>query len=370
MKRLLLLGGGHSHLRVMAQLARRPLEGWQVELLTPSPRQIYSGMLPGWVAGHYQLDQCAIELHPLAARAGIRFTLGSAAALDAAQRQVTTEDGRTRGYDLLSIDVGAQADAGPIAGADEHAVGVRPMEDFVQQWDGLVRRIHGQCKRFDVLVLGAGAGGVELALALRHRALREGWSHLHVALAGTEAKPLASAPPAAQARALALMRQRGVAWHGQRRAVEVGPGEVRFDDGSALPADTCWLVTGAAALPWLAASGLACDDRGFVRVDATLRSLSHPDVFAAGDAAAHPTPLPRSGVYAVRAGAVLARNLPAACRGEPLTPWRPQRRALYLVSSGDRHAMAIWGGWVWAGRWVWRWKDGIDRRFVDSYAVG
>ena len=102
-------------------------------------------------------------------------------------------------------------------------------------------------------------------------------------------------------------------------------------------------------------------------MNAALQSVSHANVFAAGDIAAHPMALPRSGVYAVRAGPSLAHNLAAFCQGQPLAAWRPQRRALYLLSTGDGAAMGVWGGWCWSGRWVWRWKDWIDRRFVASF---
>jgi selenide,water dikinase len=127
--------------------------------------------------------------------------------------------------------------------------------------------------------------------------------------------------------------------------------------------------TGAAAPAWPAASGLATDADGFIRVGPTLQSLSHPQVFAAGDVAAYAQPRPKSGVYAVRAGPVLAQNLRAACEGQPLQAWTPQARALYLISTGERHALATWGRWSWSGAWVWRWKDRIDRQFMRRFGT-
>jgi selenide,water dikinase len=131
--------------------------------------------------------------------------------------------------------------------------------------------------------------------------------------------------------------------------------------------DACLAATGAAAPAWPAASGLAVDADGFIRVGPTLQSLSHPQVFAAGDVAALADARPKSGVYAVRAGPVLAHNLRAFCESRPLLAWSPQARALYLISTGERHALATWGRWSWSGRWVWRWKDRIDRAFVARY---
>jgi selenide,water dikinase len=129
-------------------------------------------------------------------------------------------------------------------------------------------------------------------------------------------------------------------------------------------------ATPATPHPWLAASALANDERGFVRVDDHLRSVSHAHVFATGDCATQDGhPHPRSGVYAVRQGPPLAYNLRAAATGMPLRPYRPQPLALALISTGTRHAVAVWGPIAFEGDWVWRWKDRIDRRFMRRYRV-
>lgn len=368
-KRLVLLGGGHAHLRVLAELARWPLRGWEVLLLTPDAQQVYSGMLPGWIAGHYTLAQCSIDLQSLARAADARLVLDAATGLDLPGRVVQARLHERIDFDVLSIDVGSAPPTDLFIGAGSHAVAVRPVPQFAAAWEGLVQRVHGSCRPFSVAVLGAGAGGVELALALRHRSLREGWSHVSVHLLGADAVPLPGAPPAAWQAVVRLLRQRCIQWHGESRATAVHADHVELAGGKSVPADACWIVTGAVAPKWLADSALATDDDGFVRVTPTLQSISHPQVFAAGDAASHHENLPRSGVYAVRSGAVLARNLHACCTGEPLRAWRPQSRALYLLSTGDRRALAIWGNAVGQGAWVWYWKDWIDRRFIRKYSV-
>jgi len=135
-----------------------------------------------------------------------------------------------------------------------------------------------------------------------------------------------------------------------------------------VPADLIVWATGAAAVPWVGQSGLACDDRGFAAVNDGLQSPSHPFVFAAGDVAAMTNrPVPKAGVFAVRQGPVLAANLRSYLAGEPLRPFRPQPRYLSLMSTGDGHAIASWAGLAWQGRWVWAWKDRIDRAFMRRY---
>lgn len=370
LRQLVLLGGGHAHLGVLADLAQRPLPGWQVTLVTPYRRQIYSGMLPGWVAGHYRLGECAVALDTLAGRAGALLHTSAGTALDLQHNTLHCADGTQLPFDRLSIDTGPVAALDELPGAAEHALPVRPIEGFVAAWPGVVQRIASQRQRFELVVLGAGAAGVELALAIHHRATAEGWQHLHTTLVGGSAEPLDGVAPGAGRRVAKLLAQRGIQWVGNRRAARVDAGQLVFADGGApLLFDACLAVTGAAAPAWPAASGLDTDARGFIRVKRTLQSTSHPQVTAAGDIAAYADARPKSGVFAVRAGPVLAQNLRALCTGQPPADWTPQQRALYLVSTGNHRAIAAWGRWAWNGAWVWRWKERIDRGFVARFGA-
>lgn len=369
MKRLVLLGGGHAQIAVLADLAERPLPRWDIRLVTPYRRQIYSGMLPGWMAGHYTIERCAIALDTLAARAGVALHETAANALDPAANELRCADGTTLAFDHLSIDTGPVPPSDELPGSEEHALTVRPIERFVAAWPQVIDRIRSERRRFKLVFLGAGAGGLELALAVRHKANSEGWPHLHIALVGRDALPLDGAPDSLRRRAMAMLAQHGVAWHGERQASRIEPDRLLFSRGEPLTFDVCLVATGAAAAAWPAASGLATDEDGFIRVGATLQSLSHPHILAAGDAAAYHCPRPKSGVFAVRAGPVLAGNLRAICQGRSPRTWSPQRHALYLISTGDHHALATWGPWAWGGRWVWYWKDRIDQRFVRRYGT-
>jgi selenide,water dikinase len=366
-KRLLLLGGGHAQLAVLASLAQRPMAGWDVRLVTPHRRQIYSGMLPGWVAGHYPLAACAIALDALAARGGVAFHQAAAVAIDPARPSIRCDDGAELPFDVLAIDTGPVAAIANLPGSVEHALPIRPIEGFVTAWPAIVERLRQAGPRFDLVILGAGAAGVEMAFATSHRAAVEGWSRLRLSLVGSDTQPLEGAPAKLRRQVAALLAERGIAWVGGRQAERIEPRLMRLGDGTTLAFDACLLVTGAAAPAWPRAAGLATDERGFIQVGPTLQSLSHAHVFAAGDIAALPETRPKSGVFAVRAGPALVRNLRALCEGRSLGAWHPQRRALYLISTGDRHAFATWGRWAWHGRWVWRWKDWIDRRFVNGY---
>lgn len=366
MKRLVLLGGGHAHLFVLERLARERPAAVELTLVSPSDSQVYSGMLPGWIAGTYPLAACSIPLGGLAKRAGARFVRQACARLDADGRIVETADGRRIEYDRLSIDAGAATAVHAIPGAATFATPVRPLDGFI----GAIRRFVADAAaghECDALVVGGGAAGVEIAFALQARLAALGRRDAHVAAVGAAVRPLDGLPRVVQWRAGKLMRDRGIVWLGGRRVCAITAEGAVLDEGTCIAARHVFLATGAAAQPWIAASGLATDREGYARVDAMLRSISHPQVFAAGDCASYATPRPKSGVFAVRAGPPLAENLLRSLAGEPLRAWRPQRRALYLVSTGAGEALGARGAFGWWGAWAWRWKDRIDRRFVERF---
>lgn len=365
MKRLVMLGGGHAHVHVLAAMAREPMPRVKSVLVTPHARQIYSGMIPGWVAGHYGLDQCAIALEPLARAAGTELALASAVAIDAAQRTVTLSDGRVAEYDALSIDTGSLFDRDAIAGAREHGLFVRPIEHFVVLFDDVLKL--ADQRALDVVVVGGGAAGFELAMALQHRLGTGGVERARICLVTGESSVLPGFGEAVRQAAQRQLRRARITVVNQR-CVEIGASHALLDNGARLACDVPVLALPGVAPPWVGGSGLALDPGGFIATGPTLQSASHPQVFAAGDVAARSDmTLPRSGVYAVRAGPALALNLRRFLAGGELQPWKTSLRSLYLLSCGERRAIASWGSWCVQGRWVWHWKDWIDRRFVDRF---
>ena len=346
MRRILLVGAGHAHLVVLRSLAKEPLHGARFALVSPRAKQIYSGMLPGVIAGHYRREEAEIDVAQLTERAHAEFIPGEVAALDAEQRSATLQDGTELDFDCASLNAGSLADTA-VPGSAQHALPVKPFDPLVE---GLEGSAGGH-----VAVVGGGAGGVELAMALRHRGLQ--------ASVYSEGTPFA--PRMAQRVAAALRRQSvnflamGVTRLAAGPTVITASTQARYD--------RVVLVSGAMPMPWIAGSRLATDERGFALVDATLRSVSHPEVFAAGDCATlQGRPVPRSGVYAVRQGETLAQNFRHLVRGEPLADYRPQRHALMLLTCGRRYAIAQRGAWSAEGRWGWWWKDRVDRAWIKS----
>jgi pyridine nucleotide-disulfide oxidoreductase family protein len=360
-RRLLLAGGGQAHVFVLRALAGG-LRDVDVTLVTPSDRLIYTGMLPGWIAGHYQLPSLTIPLQPLMQAARVQFVAARIEALDLQRRVAYTDAGQTMEFDWLSIATGPAPNIGSIEGAREYSLPLRPLDRFVAEWQRIEVRAQSARRPFRLTVIGSGAGGVEIALAARYR-----MPHAYVQLVTGAAPILPGHDSRARALALAALHRSGVQLV-DAEARKVERDSIALSDSSTLPTDATLLMTGAAADAWVRQTGLATDEAGFIAINACLQSTSHSFVFAAGDIATMLSARrPKSGVYAVRAGPRLAKNLLAKVNGGPLSRWRPQRRVLYLLSTGAKHAIASWGPIAFSGGWVWHWKNRIDRAYIAKF---
>jgi len=363
MKRLVLAGGGHAHLAVLDALAREPLRDVEVTLVTPVATQPYSGMLPGWIAGHYARPEIEIDLQSLARRANVTVLSGCIGAMDADRRRVTV-DRRQFEYNVLSLDVGSAIDTSRLETLGDRLLPLRPIPGFLERWPDVLDTARNR-PGFRIAVVGAGAAGIEVALAVRHAFDRERIDG-KVCLVAPREKFLAGHGPGARRRVADWMRRAGVELH-DGHAVGTRDG-LLMPDGSTILVDGVIAATGAAPPGWLKLSGLRLDQQGYVAVDSCHRSVSHSDVFAAGDVCSREDPhFARSGVHAVRAGPVLAANLAVALMGGHLREYRPRRRSLYLLACGPRSAIVSWGNLSAGGRWAWWWKDRIDRGFVGRH---
>jgi selenide,water dikinase len=365
-KRLLLLGGGHSQVEVIRRIGLQPLHHVRTTLVSPDRYTPYSGMLPGFVAGHYEFHDCHIDLERLCDSSGVEFRCSAAIGIDPTSNRVRCEDGSVFDYDALSIDIGSTPEADSVPGALDHATRVKPVAGFISVWDRIIDTARRQALR--IAVVGGGAGGVELALAMHHRLrARDGAAGFH--LLSDTATILPGFPARVGRIFKRVLDERGITIHIHSRIIRVGHGVLYRDTGSPLQADHIIWATAAGAPRWLAASGIQTDAHGFIAVNDALQSVSHPSVFAAGDIACMVNHArPKSGVYAVRQGPPLAENLRRALGGQLLAGYAPQKNALALISTGDKYAVASYGKFALEGKWVWHWKDRIDRRFMTKYS--
>lgn len=373
-KDLVLVGGGHAHVAVLKSLAMRPEPGVALTLVARDVHTPYSGMLPGFIAGHYSFDETHIDLGPLARFAGARLIHDEAIGLDLDKRLVRFAERPPIAYDLLSINIGSSPGVGLVEGARDHAIPVKPIDRFIPRWQALVEDVLKSEGPVRIGTIGAGAGGVELTLAAQYRLsrlLRERGCDprrlsFHLVTSAPTVLPTHNAR--VRDRFVRILRERNIDVRTGQTVVRASGEGICCQDGTEIALDHMFWVTAAQPADWPGASGLAVDEQGFVLVDENLRSTSDEHVFAVGDISQmEADPREKAGVFAVRQGPAVAKNLRHALRGEPLQPFRPQRRFLSLIGTGDRNAVASRGNWTLRGRWVWHWKDWIDRRFMDKY---
>ncbi|MCU0906465.1 MAG: selenide, water dikinase SelD, partial [Rhodobacteraceae bacterium] len=360
---LVLLGGGHTHALVLRAWAMRPLPGARLTLVNPGPTAPYTGMLPGLVEGLYARDDLDIDLVRLARAAGARLILDRACGPDLAARTVRLEKGMPVPFDLLSIDVGVTSALPDVPGAGL-VVPAKPLDAFADRWAGFLDAAVAGGPA-DAAVIGGGVAGVELAVSMARALARAAPGRATVALIARGAL-LGGLPAGVQTRMRDALRQAGVTVHDHATVTAVTADAVLTEAG---PVPSRFTVGAAGARPhdWLAATGLPQRD-GYLTVDAFLRSTGDPGVYAAGDCADFAArPLPKAGVHAVRQAPVLLHNLRAELTGAMRRPYRPQRDFLKLISTGDRGAIGTKWGLSAQGTWVWRWKDAIDRRFMDRF---
>jgi len=360
--RLVLVGAGHAHAQVLLGWARAPLPGVEVVVVSPQALAPYSGMVPGWLAGLYRFDEIVIDFPALCAAAGARWVASELEALDASRRRLQLSSGATLDYDVLSLNVGSTLR--PPSATGTSLLALRPLSHLRAGFDSLIEQWATDTSErpYTVTAVGGGAAGFEslLAVVARLRALRPQRAVQGCLVSRGAALLPGLSSPARRAAERALARA-GV-------TVRLGTG---WSEAIGRSSDLVLWATGAEAQAWQLdpdrRGPLAVSESGFVRIDAQLRSISHPQVYAVGDCAEWSEPLPKAGVYAVRMGPVLSRNLRAALGDGTSLVYRPQHHFLALLATGDGRAIASRGAFGAEGRWAWRWKDHIDRRFLGRF---
>ncbi|MEX1056243.1 MAG: FAD-dependent oxidoreductase, partial [Natronospirillum sp.] len=362
---LVLVGGGHTHALLIRRLGMKPIPGVRVTLVSENRLTPYSGMLPGLVAGHYDAAETHIDLNQLCQRAGVHFIEGRLDGLDPERQTLSIEDQPRLSYDVVSLDTGSTPNL-DLPGAHEHAVGVKPVSHFHATWQAMLRDSQANTEPQHWGVVGAGAGGVELVLAIAHRLRQQQHIRLHLFYSGQQ--PLQGYPDGVVRAAQDALTAAGVNSHSAFKVAKVTASGVSSHIGAQITLDKTLLVTPASAPDWPVVAGLDTANGGFVAVNKFLQSTSHPTVFAAGDVAEMINdPRPKAGVYAVRQAPTLYHNLRAYFAEAPMRPLRLQKQFLSLLSLGSQRATGSRNRLTVTGGWVWRWKDKIDRDFMARF---
>lgn len=363
---VLLIGGGHSHSLLIRQWAMKPLPGVRLTLVSRDVLTPYSGMLPGLVAGHYSFDDVHIDLRYLCEWASVRFIEAELTGLNLETQSVELRDRPSIHYDILSLDTGSTPTL-EVSGVEQYVTPVKPVHTFYERWQELELRVRHATSPIDLAVVGAGAGGFELLLAMRH-ALPVTACKVHWVLRGTTS--INDRVANVGEKALQAAKRAGVIVHTGFDVSKASAGLLHASDGRQLDVDETIWCTAAGAPSWPKEAGLNTDKSGFIETHATLQSTSHPMVFASGDIGSlAENPNAKAGVFAVRQAPVLFHNIRAFCLKEPLKKFVPQKKFLSLMATGGKSAIASRGKFVVEGAWVWKWKHAIDSKFMDKFSA-
>ena len=357
---VVLIGGGHTHALVLNELKTESLKGSHVTVINPENTAPYSGMLPGFVAGHYRRDELDIDIKALSQEVGATLTIGRAISMDLDKKVVTTDDGTQINYDLVSLDVGITSRMISLPGFSEHGIPAKPLGRFSMEWDNY-QATTGP-KR--VIVIGGGIAGAELAMAMAF-SLKMSSDDVSVTLLD-RSEILSHNSAKTQSCVRKELKRNSVCVREGVEVVRVNAENVVLSDDSTLDANFVVGAAGATPYSWLEQTGLSLHE-GFVTVNKYLVT-SQPEVFAVGDCA-HMTfdPRPKAGVYAVRQAPILLENIKRSLAGEGLASYAPQSDYLKLVSLGGKRAFGEKQGLSLSGSFIWRLKNYIDRSFMQQF---
>jgi len=376
-KHLVLVGGGHSHLAVLKHFGMKPVPGLALTLISRDISTPYSGSLPGFLSGLYDHDEIHIDLRPLAQFAGARIIQAEIQEIDLANKAVKMTSRPDINFDLISLNIGSSPNMASIPGAIRYGIGIKPIDRFIEEWPEILRNAIYRIRKdlpFRFVIVGGGPASVELALAAEFRISKEinlsasEKSKLQIQIISADNELLSLHNSRVRKFAVSVLEKRGIKVLLKTQIVSLSENTLICKGGSIIKADTIVCATGASIPSWPSECGLAITEDGFIEVSEKLQSTSHKYVFAAGDAATiKGEPRPKSGVYAVRQGAPLAKNLVRYATGKRLVSYKPQKHTLALISTGNKTAIASRNNFFFHGKLVWSLKNKIDKAFIRKY---
>ncbi|MCE9583179.1 MAG: selenide, water dikinase SelD [Planctomycetes bacterium] len=366
-KNVLLVGAGNAHIQFVKMFGMSPAPGVAVTLVCDFPAVPYSAMVPGHIGGDYTRDEITIDLGRLCRVSGVRFVGEAATAIDLAKRTVSFAARPELAWDVLSLGLGSLPALPPGLENSPSMWRMRPLGTTIDRLDALEKDLRAAPRPFHLAIAGGGASGCELALAIHRRFTKVPGFRLTVIQGNPRLLPTF---PAKAAKILEReFVQRGIALRVGTRISGGDAGSLELDGKERVPVDAVLWATTAAPPSLLRSTGLPLDPGGFMPVHDTLQSVANPAVFGTGDCIAfvsHPR-LPRNGVYAVRQGGILFRNLLSFLHERPLEPFVPQRFTRNILNTSDGQAVYTYGPLCWKSRRARVLKDGIDRAWMDKF---
>jgi selenide, water dikinase len=378
----------------------------EITLINEYPFSLYSGMLPGVISQQYTIHQAMRDNKKLIEFAGGKLINSRAISIDWKEKVIICEDTQEESsfftsnnfetlnekklikveFDVLVIDVGSVARKNGIEGVDEYTIPTRPISKLIYRIENFEKNYKKD--NLKVNVIGGGAAGLEIALCVQSRFKKT------LPLVKTQMeildrnsnfeKGLGSISLAKKIHSALIARKIETKFN--CKVMKIEEGSLIMSDDSKISFDLCLYASGSQAPPFIKESGMKIDENGYLLVNSKLQSISHPNVFAAGDCISFEggpsnecffikLVVAKAGVYAVREGPILADNVISYIdhclekKNLSLQLYTPQTGFLKILNLGDGTAISDYYGWAIEGWAMWSLKDYIDQKFMNTFPM-
>ena len=364
-KHLVLAGGGHAHMMVLAQLERFVDKGHSVTVIGPSEYHYYSGMGPGMLGGTYSPGEIRFATKRVVKKKGGSFKLGEVVGINAVEKTVALDSGENVPYDVLSCNLGSHVNTGIVTGGMDHIYTVKPIERLMAAREEILSLSTRQS--IAIGVVGGGPSAVEIAGNVQQLAQNPNSKPVTIRIL-TRGGIMPQHPESIRTKALASLKNRNVEIVEDCQVQEVKTGSVIESTGKSHTFDVLFLATGVKPNSVFKTSGLETGPDGGLLVNRFLQHTKHPEIFGGGDCIYfQDTPLDKVGVFAVRQNPVLLNNLMAALEGDDLKAFEPGGKYLLIFNLGNGTGILKKWSIQFSGRLAFKIKDMIDRRFMRTF---
>ena len=364
-KRLVIAGGGHAHMMLLARIGDFVTHGCEVTVVGPSEHHYYSGMGPGLLGGTYRPEEIRFATRMVTEKLGGSFVQAKVNSIDHDGQRIGLDDGTHISYDYLSCNLGSQVPQEMVSGSLDDVFLVKPIERLLEAQHRILEL--GAARKIKIGVVGGGPSAVEIAGNIWQLGSAPGMQSVEVNIfAGRKLMP--DHPEGVRQRAIRILQERKIEILEGTRIESVQTGQLTAADGKVHKCDLIFIATGVKPSRVFRDSNMVCGPDGGLTVNSYLQSVNHPNIFGGGDCIHFADqPLDKVGVYAVRQNPILVHNLLASITNQPLKPFDPGGSYLLIFNLGNR--MGILHKWSvqFGGRLAFMIKDYIDRKFMRTF---
>ena len=367
-KDLVLLGAGHSNIEILRSFGKKPIKNIRVTLINNSFTSTYSGMIPGYIQGIYEWDEINIDLMHLCNNFSHRFLIESVTKININQNLVHMENRPSISFDYLSINLGIQSNDKDINGAKENCIKLKPISSIKENINKLLT-YNKERNKNKIVIIGAGAAGVEVALAIRER-LRKEYLYNDIVLLSKNSKILNGFNNNAIYTAEKNLKKNNIKVLYDSEVINITKNYISLRNGSKIKCPFPVLATNAGPLELLKKSNLPLTKNGNIIINKKLLIQGKDNIFATGDIAEIiKNKTPKAGVFAVKQGKILEKNIRRAILNKNLINFIPQRTYLSIIGLSGGKALAIKSIFSCKSKYLWKIKKFIDKRFIKKYSI-